>query len=183
MFVVFFSIFTTNIPAITAQKFSPNTSYNICFTPGENCTAKIVGAINSAQQSILVQAYTITSRPIEKALVKAARKNIDVKIIMDKNQYNQFPDPINYLASQNIPIWFDYNLTGLAHNKVIIIDGTIVITGSFNFTKAAQNNNAENLLIIYDKKLALTYNENWQKRLAQSCKMTNAECKKNIVPK
>ena len=41
----------------------------------------------------------------------------------------------------------------IAHNKVMIIDGETVITGSFNFTKAAEENNAENLLIIHDKKL------------------------------
>ena len=42
------------------------------------------------------------------------------------------------------------------------IDGEIVITGSFNFTKAAEQNNAENLLIIYDKKLAERYIKNWK---------------------
>ena len=49
-----------------------------------------------------------------------------------------------------------------AHNKVMIIDGETVITGSFNFTKAAEENNAENLLIIHDKKLAERYVKNWQ---------------------
>jgi phosphatidylserine/phosphatidylglycerophosphate/cardiolipin synthase-like enzyme len=37
-----------------------------------------------------------------------------------------------------------------------------VITGSFNFTKAAEENNAENLLVIRDKKLAEQYTKNWQ---------------------
>ena len=50
----------------------------------------------------------------------------------------------------------------IAHNKVMIIDGEIVITGSFNFTKAAEVNNAENLLVIHDKKLAERYIKNWQ---------------------
>jgi phosphatidylserine/phosphatidylglycerophosphate/cardiolipin synthase-like enzyme len=50
----------------------------------------------------------------------------------------------------------------IAHNKVMIIDGETVITGSFNFTKAAEENNAENLLVIRDKKLAERYERNWQ---------------------
>jgi len=50
----------------------------------------------------------------------------------------------------------------IAHNKVMIIDGGRVITGSFNFTKAAEENNAENLLVIRDKKLAERYTENWK---------------------
>ena len=49
----------------------------------------------------------------------------------------------------------------IAHNKVMIIDGETVITGSFNFTKAAEENNAENLLVIHDKKLAGLYTKNW----------------------
>ena len=50
----------------------------------------------------------------------------------------------------------------IAHNKVMIIDGETVITGSFNFTKAAEENNAENLLVIHDRKLASIYTKNWQ---------------------
>jgi phosphatidylserine/phosphatidylglycerophosphate/cardiolipin synthase-like enzyme len=50
----------------------------------------------------------------------------------------------------------------ISHNKVIVIDGELVITGSFNFTKAAQEKNAENLLIIRDQALAAQYIENWK---------------------
>ena len=50
----------------------------------------------------------------------------------------------------------------IAHNKVMIIDKELVITGSFNFTKAAQKKNAENVLIIRDKALADQYSQNWQ---------------------
>jgi phosphatidylserine/phosphatidylglycerophosphate/cardiolipin synthase-like enzyme len=49
----------------------------------------------------------------------------------------------------------------ISHNKVMIIDGETVITGSFNFTKAAQEKNAENLLIIHDPALAAQYAQNW----------------------
>ena len=54
------------------------------------------------------------------------------------------------------------NKHAIAHSKVIVIDGEIVMAGSFNFTKAAEENNAENLLIIRDEKLASLYIENWQ---------------------
>jgi phosphatidylserine/phosphatidylglycerophosphate/cardiolipin synthase-like enzyme len=56
----------------------------------------------------------------------------------------------------------------IAHNKVIIIDGETVITGSFNFTKAAEENNAENLLVIHDKKLAERYTKNWDEHAKHS---------------
>jgi phosphatidylserine/phosphatidylglycerophosphate/cardiolipin synthase-like enzyme len=50
----------------------------------------------------------------------------------------------------------------IAHNKLMIIHGETVITGSFNFTEAAEEKNAENLLIIKDKDLAGRYIENWK---------------------
>ena len=50
----------------------------------------------------------------------------------------------------------------MTHNRVMIIDGETAITGSFNFTKAARENNAENLLVIHDKALAERYNRNWE---------------------
>ena len=50
----------------------------------------------------------------------------------------------------------------ITHNKVMIIDGETVNTGSFNFTRAAEENNAENLLVIHDRKLAERYSRNWQ---------------------
>ena len=50
----------------------------------------------------------------------------------------------------------------IAHNKIMIIDGETVITGSFNFTKSAEEHNAENLLVIRSKELAAKYAANWQ---------------------
>ena len=44
----------------------------------------------------------------------------------------------------------------------MIIDGETVITGSFNFSKAAEERNAENLLIIRDRELAGRYTANWK---------------------
>ncbi len=50
----------------------------------------------------------------------------------------------------------------------MVIDGRIVITGSFNFTKAAEESNAENLLVIQDADLAAKYAKNWQEHLEHS---------------
>ncbi len=60
-----------------------------------------------------------------------------------------------------IPVRID-DKHAIAHNKVIIIDGEVVITGSFNCTKSAEQSNAENLLIIRDKALAQKYTKNWE---------------------
>jgi phosphatidylserine/phosphatidylglycerophosphate/cardiolipin synthase-like enzyme len=59
-----------------------------------------------------------------------------------------------------IPTFIDAR-HAIAHNKIIIIDKTTTITGSFNFTKAAQERNAENLLIIRSREIAQAYLDNW----------------------
>jgi phosphatidylserine/phosphatidylglycerophosphate/cardiolipin synthase-like enzyme len=66
-----------------------------------------------------------------------------------------------FLANQGVPTAIDA-AHAIAHHKVMILDGETVITGSFNFTRAAQDKHAENLLIIRDKALAQPYTQNWQ---------------------
>jgi phosphatidylserine/phosphatidylglycerophosphate/cardiolipin synthase-like enzyme len=67
----------------------------------------------------------------------------------------------DFLANQGVPTMIDAN-HAIAHNKIIVIDGETVVTGSFNFTNAAQDKNAENLVIIRDSTLAAQYAQNWE---------------------
>jgi phosphatidylserine/phosphatidylglycerophosphate/cardiolipin synthase-like enzyme len=73
----------------------------------------------------------------------------------------------HYLSNAGIPVWVDTRVS-IAHNKVIVLDGKTVITGSFNFTAAAQAKNADNLLVIRDAELAARYRANWENRRAVS---------------
>lgn len=58
-------------------------------------------------------------------------------------------------------------MQGIAHNKTIIVDGARLITGSYNFSKAANSKNSENMLFINDKNLATIYKEKWQERFKE----------------
>jgi phosphatidylserine/phosphatidylglycerophosphate/cardiolipin synthase-like enzyme len=73
-----------------------------------------------------------------------------------------------------IPTFID-DAHAIAHNKIIIIDREIIVTGSFNFTKAAEEKNAENLLVIRSKELARFYIENWTKHRIHSTAYTGNE--------
>jgi len=157
-------------PFYTAISQASTTScprIQVCFTPGQNCTMQITDVLDSAKKSISVQAYSFTSAPIAKHLVEARKRGVVVKVILDKSQKSQKYSASHFLLNQHIPVWIDYK-PAIAHNKIMIIDGKEVITGSFNFTKAAQNKNAENVLIIQDPTLAKRYLENWQRRQAVS---------------
>jgi phosphatidylserine/phosphatidylglycerophosphate/cardiolipin synthase-like enzyme len=133
----------------------------VCFTPGGNCTDAIVKALGDAKHTILVQAYSFTSAPIAKALLDAHSRGVQVQVILDKSQRTEKYSSADFLANQGVPTMIDAQ-QAISHNKVMIIDGETVLTGSFNFTKAAQEKNAENLLIIRDPALAAQYTQNWQ---------------------
>ncbi|MFA6408589.1 MAG: phospholipase D family protein [Gammaproteobacteria bacterium] len=143
--------------------FSNDASYTVCFSPEGRCTQPIVTAIYNAKKEILVQAFSFTNFPIAKALVAAQKRGVDVEILLDKSAIVEPMYTVDYCRKHNLPIKIDY-LPDIAHNKVMIIDDEITITGSFNFTKAADQKNTENLLLIHDKILAAKYKNNWQKR-------------------
>jgi phosphatidylserine/phosphatidylglycerophosphate/cardiolipin synthase-like enzyme len=137
-----------------------NTPAQVYFSPKGGCTEAIVKQISNAKSEILFQAYSFTSAPIAKALISAHKRGIKVECILDKSQRTDKYTSVTFLANSGIPTFIDEQ-HAIAHNKVIIIDRETVITGSFNFTKAAEEKNAENLLIIKNKDLAKVYVENW----------------------
>lgn len=143
-------------PAIVASAGT----IEVYFSPKGGCTEAVVRELGKAKHQVLVQAYSFTSAPIAKALVDAHKRGIDVKAILDKSQRTENYSSADFVANAGIPVKIDV-VHAIAHNKVMIIDSSVVITGSFNFTKAAEENNAENLLVIRDKDLAVKYINNW----------------------
>ena len=138
------------------------------FSPKGGCTLAVVDALAGAKKSVLVQAYSFTSAPIAKALVEAKKRGVDVQVILDKSQRGERYSSATFLANEGVPTYIDA-AHKIAHNKVMVIDGTTLITGSFNFTKSAEEGNAENLLIItHAPELAARYTENWKAHLGHS---------------
>jgi phosphatidylserine/phosphatidylglycerophosphate/cardiolipin synthase-like enzyme len=152
---------TPALPASMPSATITPSAVAMCFTPGENCTDAIVQALGDAERTILVQAYSFTSAPIAKALLDAHKRGVQVQVILDKDNRMDKYSAADFLANQGVPTTIDA-AHAIVHNKIIIIDGEMIITGSFNFTKAAQEKNAENLLIIWDPALAAQYTQKWQ---------------------
>ena len=135
----------------------------VCFSPGEQCETQIIAALRSAQSEILIQAYALTSKPIASALMDAQERGVSIKILYDAKQASQKHSQISFLTQHGIETKVDA-VSGLAHNKVMIIDEKVLLTGSYNFSHAANYRNSENLLIINDASLAKLYKDNWLKR-------------------
>jgi hypothetical protein len=94
------------------------------------------------------------------ALVDAHRRGVKVQVILDKSQRTERYSSATFLCNNGIPCLIDTQHT-FAHNNVTVIDGQMVIAGSFNFTKASEKNNAENLLVIHNAELAGRSAQKW----------------------
>jgi phosphatidylserine/phosphatidylglycerophosphate/cardiolipin synthase-like enzyme len=132
------------------------------FSPKGGCQAAVVGELKKARREILVLAYSFTADPITYALVDAKKRGVHVDIVLDKsNEVERYSD-LRIFLDQGLAPTVDHN-HAIAHNKVMIIDGKTLVTGSYNFTKQAEDENAENLLIIKGHpELVKVYRQNFQ---------------------
>lgn len=139
----------------------------LIFSPRGGAEKLIVRAIDAAQRNVLVQAYSFTDRRIFDALDRARQRGVDVEVILDKSdtqRYHGWPSVASRLLAMHISVWVDDTLE-TAHNKVMVLDGSAVITGSFNFTYAAEYRNAENLLYLRNaREFAHAYVRDWEWR-------------------
>lgn len=144
---------TNTVPA------GPN--IEVGFSPGNGAENVILRAINSATTEIRVAAYSFTSRPIADALVKAARRGVDVRVLVDKSQRTERYTAANFLANQGVSVRVDASHS-IFHSKFAVIDQRHTQTGSFNYSDAAATKNQENALVIWNNPdLARSYLDNW----------------------
>jgi phosphatidylserine/phosphatidylglycerophosphate/cardiolipin synthase-like enzyme len=145
----------------------------VCFAPplAGTCDplSTVLQTINASHAAIRVQIYSLTLEEIVNALVTAKRRGVDVRVIVDRGQLQDRDDSARLvsLASAGIPVLVD-SVPGLMHNKIMLIDNATVLTGSFNYTWAAEHWNAENLVVLRDPVEAAQYLRNWDQRAAQS---------------
>jgi phosphatidylserine/phosphatidylglycerophosphate/cardiolipin synthase-like enzyme len=169
--IVFITFFPLLITSCANDKNQTNS--RACFTPGENCIGDIVEAINQSKRSLLIQATDFSSTPIINAVLSAKQRGVDVRIIFDKSlQEKESSHTALSLSQSHIPVWID-NKVAFAHNNVMIIDDSKIITGGFSFTPEAQERNAENLIILTNPAIAKRYVDNWQSRVVLAQVMTN----------
>ena len=150
----------------TAARSTATGSIEAAFTPGDRIDNLIIATIASAKHEVLVNAYSFTQRRIAGALVAARKRGVSVQVIADSQQAAALPQNVlAELAKGGVAVWLDANYQA-AHNKVVIVDAdtanATTITGSYNFTVAAQWHNAENVLILRDNRdVARAYRDNW----------------------
>ena len=153
--------------AVPAPAAAPD--IRVLFSPRGGCTEAVIVDIGKAKAFLDVQAYSFTSAPIADAVAKAQGRGVRVRVVLDKSQRGERYSSATFLKNHGVPVFIDDD-HAISHNKVILIDGgATIITGSFNFTKSAEERNAENLLIITNHaELASSYRANFEEHLAHA---------------
>lgn len=156
-----------------ARAIAATGTIEYAFTPGSDATGLIVRTLTGAREEVYVQAFSFTHRDIAQALIAAHRRGIKVYVIADAGQtglieHNVLPQ----LVQAGLRVLLDAEHVS-AHNKTMVIDPgserPAVVTGSFNFTFAAQYKNAENLLVLTgNRELARAYLDDWRRHSAHS---------------
>jgi phosphatidylserine/phosphatidylglycerophosphate/cardiolipin synthase-like enzyme len=140
----------------------------VWFSPKGGVTDAIVEIIGSAKKSLDVQAYGFTSPPILKAIKDAHERGVKVRVLLDRSNRSAKYSGATYVLNAKVPTWIDAK-HAIAHNKILLIDGDKVCTGSFNFSKSAEESNAENFLYIRDHlDLCRAYTANFNAHLEHS---------------
>jgi len=155
-------------PVVRTRAAASQDGIYVYFTPGNKATSAIVEQVHQARNLLHIQAYMFTSPPIAEAVVAAHKRGVQIIAVLDPSQQSDLYHAATFLYNAGIPVYIDRQHK-LAHNKIMLIDGRVIITGSFNFTKAAEQSNAENLLILVDKAEAYAaYERNFQTHLRHS---------------
>lgn len=161
---ILITLLSSTVPAFAQDSLS----IEVAFSPKRGATESITKAIEGAKHNIRVAAYSFTSKDIAAALIKAFKKGVDIKVVLDKSNNTGKYSAAVFLANAGIPTRINYKYA-IMHNKFMVIDGVTVETGSFNYTAAAEDKNAENVLILKNyPDIAGKYLRRWQELWEES---------------
>jgi phosphatidylserine/phosphatidylglycerophosphate/cardiolipin synthase-like enzyme len=137
------------------------------FSPDQGAARLVLKTIDTAQSSIEVAAYTFTSRAIAWALIKARDRGVDVRVVLDKRQQGR-GSLAGFLDAHGVPVRINRRYD-IMHNKFMVVDGSSVELGSFNYTRSADLRNAENVVVIHnDRRVIGDYTRQWQRLWQES---------------
>lgn len=140
------------VAPVHAKDCPPSPQVEAVFTPGDDISGLIARRVAGARESVQVQAYLFTDRGLARALLAALKRGVEVEVVGDAAQHAAGGLPwLGTLERAGARVYLDTSHAA-AHNKIVIVDGAgdaaTVITGSYNFTQAAQSKNAENAVVI-----------------------------------
>jgi len=109
--------------------------YTVCFSPGGDCASQIARLILSANSSVHAIIYSFTNTGLANALVDAKGRGVELKVLMDGSEASGSNVGVEAVLDRSgVPLKNYSPPNGIVHDKVAIIDGSIVVTGSYNWS-------------------------------------------------
>lgn len=139
------------------EKINEQNDILVLFSPRDDIRSFLIRYIEKEEVGIICAAFRLTDPLITKAFLSAYERGVNLNFIVDKEGLSTMHSKVLHLFSLGIPVFVfppigsidESAIPGLMHNKILIFVGQrVVITGSFNYTKSAQERNRENIVII-----------------------------------
>jgi len=151
---------------VTATTIGGGEVEGVCFSAVEDCSSVIQLWISRANHSIHAMIYSFTQDELGKALAMAVEKGVKVAVIFEEDQLSKYSE-LERLKEAGAEVYIDGNPNAM-HHKVAIIDGKVVITGSYNWSRSAEEKNDENLIILVGEEIARLYEKEFQRVRAEA---------------
>ncbi len=125
----------------------------VCFSRVEQCDAYLISLIKRAEKSVHVAVYSFSRDGLARALVEAKNRGVEVKVVIERDNAFTQGSEYDFLRQSGVEVRLDGNAASM-HHKFMIVDGEVVVTGSYNWSTAAEDRNDENIVILRDRMIA-----------------------------
>jgi phosphatidylserine/phosphatidylglycerophosphate/cardiolipin synthase-like enzyme len=132
------------------------TPVQVLFTPEDKAMSNIIGVVKDAQTRIRFLAFSFTDYPLAQVMIDRANAGVDVRGVYETFGSNSSSSELRTFWCAGLPVRQDGNSSFL-HHKVIIVDDSIVLTGSMNYSSNADESNEENVIILDNAEIASLY--------------------------
>ena len=132
------------------------TEVEVYFSPDDHVLQRLLSLVAAAEESIEFLAFAFTSDPLAEALIARGANGVRVRGVIERGQVDNSGSDVGQLILAGLDLRLDANQNKM-HHKVILIDGEIVVTGSYNFSRNAEEKNDENVLIFHSDEIAQQY--------------------------
>ena len=141
---------------------SPTTATEVVFARTGSVAETIERLVETTRLSIHAALYRFNNQRLAHALQQAHTRGAEIRLVIDRNKYEESQSTRRILAESSFPFRLTYGRDGAGskmHHKFVLLDELTVVTGSYNWTFASEEQNYENLLILRDPRLVATYRE------------------------
>ncbi len=137
----------------------------VIFTRSKSIAEAIEQLIHSTQNSLNAALYRFNSQRLARALDEAHRRGVRVRLVTDRNKYEESSATRQLLSNHHFPFRVTYGRDGAGskmHHKFALLDDGLVLTGSYNWTFASEEENFENVVIVREPRLVAVYHEEFE---------------------